>query len=84
MGKPSTRGKTTLVGCSGNPMKYDINLHEGFTAIRAQENKATNNNKKHTQKREKKRGERATHAHIHTHTIIHAHIIMHYCNSNLL
>ena len=43
----STQGKKTLVGCSENPMKYDINLDEGVTAIKAQEN---NQNKMKKQK----------------------------------
>ena len=46
---------------------YDINLDEGFTAIKDQEN--NNNNNKQKTKRERERN-----AHIHFHTIVFAYI----------
>ena len=39
MGKPDYPGKKTLVGLQCKP--YDINLDEGFIAIKVQENKQT-------------------------------------------
>ena len=39
MGKPEYLGKTPIVGCRENPI--DINLNEGFIAIKAQEIKTT-------------------------------------------
>ena len=59
MGQPEYLGGKPISQMQCKP--YDINLDEGFTAIKAQEN---NNNK------------RETHTHIHSHTIIHAYNIL--------
>ena len=65
MGKPEYPGGKPIdrMQCKA----YDINLDEGFTAIKAQENKSN--------KRERERErERERDAHIHSYAIVHAYI----------
>ena len=69
MGKPEYPGKKPVGRMHCKP--YDINLDEGFTAIKAQENNNKNNNNNNKEQRE---GERETHTHIYSHTIVLAYI----------
>ena len=78
-GRKKTQNNNQLVGCSGN---YDINLDEGFTAIKAQENKTAppphpSPHKKRKKKEEKKRRKEETELHTLTYALTHTHTCIH-------
>ena len=67
--------KKSLVGRRESPI--DINLHEGFTAIKAQENKTL----KKKDKKERGGGERKRESYICAHTRTYTHAYTHYYSS---
>ena len=75
MGKLEYRGKEEGTISQMQCKPYFINLDEGFTAIKAQEN---NNNKRERQRQRERERERETHTYTLTQSYMRIYILMQY------